>query len=167
MCIFPLCIFVGDSGSYQRLHCSDLLWHGNIADGPVVSGSRMSWIPYSLCSSVVVSVFFIQTYNIACYPWFVCPSCIRLWICFGLWSFFCLFVLSLSFMLSNYQMQTFLRSTLFKEVNLSFNFLILLVASSLSTVEALKSVHRRNSPNNMVLSSCVLKGRRWNLAWFN
>lgn len=38
MCIFPLCIFVGDSGSYQRLQCNDLLWHGNIADGPVVSG---------------------------------------------------------------------------------------------------------------------------------
>lgn len=38
MCIFPLCIVVGDSGSCQRSQCSDLLWHGNIADGPVVSG---------------------------------------------------------------------------------------------------------------------------------
>lgn len=28
-------------------------------------------------------------------------------------------------------------------------------------------IPRRNSPNNEVLSSCVLKGRRWNLAWFN
>lgn len=44
--------------------------------------ARMSWIPYSLCSSVVVSVFFIQTYNIACYLRVLCPSCIRLWICF-------------------------------------------------------------------------------------
>lgn len=38
MCIFPLRIVVGDSGSYQRLQYGDLLWHGNIADGPVVSG---------------------------------------------------------------------------------------------------------------------------------
>lgn len=42
--------------------------------------ARMSWIPYSLCSPVV-SVFFIQTYNIARYPWIVRLSCVSFCIC--------------------------------------------------------------------------------------